>query len=100
MSADVLLSIDGAPLVSEEELAPVAFERRIALSCVPTKRAQKQIKLNDLQQHAGAVDGRATRKPGNGRAYKRKVSLPYAQDADIARPTNIKKKAYMKAGSK
>ena len=92
MSGDILLSIDGTAIGSTDILAPTGSTRRILMSCVPTMKASKQLKLNDLQQSAAAVNGRVARQPGNGRRYKRK-SETLRQMADYSRPANLKKKS-------
>ena len=92
MSGDILLSIDGAAIGSTGILAPTGNTRRISMSCVPTMKASKRVKVNDLQQGAAAVNGRAARKLGHGRAYKRKTET-HKQMADYSRPANLKKKS-------
>ena len=92
MSGDILLRIDGAAIATTVVLAPIASTRRISMSCVPTKKASKQLKLNDLQKGAAAVNGRAVRQLGNGRTYRRKPET-HKQMADYSRPANLKKKA-------
>lgn len=92
MSGDILLTIDGTPIGNADVLAPTESTRRITMSCVPTMKASKQLKLNDLQKRAAAVNGRVARQPGKGRAYKRKPET-FKEMADYSRPGNLKKKS-------
>ena len=48
MSGGILLRIDGTPIVRTDILSPTASTRRVSVACVPTKKASKQLALNDL----------------------------------------------------